>query len=439
MKVLVVASTRPEVIKLSPVMRILEEKDVEYVFATTGQHYDYALFQAFVKDLKLREPDYNVTIGSGPHGEQTLKSIIGLEKIMKKEKPEVALVEGDTNSVLSAALAGVKLQIPVGHVEAGLRSYDKNMPEEVNRVLVDHCSELLFAPTEEAGLNLVSEGIMPGKIFITGNTIVDATLQNLEIAENRGENPCIEGEYLLLTLHRAENVDRQERLEEMIGVVNSLGERVIFPVHPRTRQRIEGLPKELLSNIEVIPPLSYLEFLPLLKRAKAVLTDSGGLQEEAAVLKVPCFTLRTTTERPESVEAGGNIIAGVRGEDIRERISGVLRDGERLREMRRAENPFGDGRAGERIVEIILERYEKGELRIPVPDFTRGVWRRRFILVDEKLEGRRVEDLRPLLEVSRIIDGDEEIFPRGEVRLKKGQIIEAVEKPGSDQGTSPPP
>jgi UDP-N-acetylglucosamine 2-epimerase (non-hydrolysing) len=432
MKVLVVASTRPEVIKLSPVMRSLEERKVDYVFATTGQHYDHALFQAFIRDLELREPDYDVTVGSGSHGEQTYKAMVGLEKVMEEEEPSVVLVEGDTNSVLSAALAAVKLRIPVGHVEAGLRSRDKNMPEEVNRVLVDHCSELLFAPTEEAGLNLVSEGIMPGKIFITGNTIVDATLQNLEIAEKHGNRPGIRGDYLLMTLHRAENVDDPGRLREMLGAVNSLGEKVVFPVHPRTRQRIESLPRGLLSNIEVIPPLSYLEFLPLLRRARAVLTDSGGLQEEAAVLKVPCFTLRTTTERPESVEAGGNVIVGVRGQEIREKISGVLRDEKRLREMRRAENPFGDGRAGKRIVRIILERHMRGELRIPTPDFTRGLWRRRFIAVDDRLHGRRVRDLRPRLEVIRIIDmdGTREIFPGDEIRLEKGQIIEAVEKPG---------
>lgn len=432
MKVMVVASTRPEVIKLAPVMRRLEEKKVDYVFATTGQHYDHALFHAFVRDLELREPDYDVTIGSGSHGEQTHKAMVGLEKVMEKEKPGVVLVEGDTNSVLSAALAAVKLRIPVGHVEAGLRSYDKNMPEEVNRVLVDHCSELLFAPTERAGLNLVSEGIMPGKIFITGNTIVDATLQNLEIAEKIGRDQDVDGDYLLLTLHRAENVDRGERLREMIKAVNSLGEKVIFPVHPRTRHRIEGLSHEFLSNIEVVPPLGYLEFLPLLRGAKAVLTDSGGVQEEAIVLKVPCFTLRTTTERPESVEAGGNIIVGVKGEEIHEKVSGVLGDEERLGEMRRAVNPFGDGRAGERIVDVIVEREEEGMLRIPVPDFTKGLWRRRFMVVDEELHGRRVGELRPSLEVTRIIltDSGEEIFPRDEIRLEKGQIIEAVERPG---------
>jgi UDP-N-acetylglucosamine 2-epimerase (non-hydrolysing) len=426
MKLLIVASTRPEVIKLAPVMRSLEEKGVGYVFATTGQHYDYALFKAFVRELKLKKPDYDVAIGSGTHAEQTSEAMLGLEGIMRKERPSVVVVEGDTNSVLSAALAAVKLRIPVAHVEAGLRSWDKNMPEEVNRILVDHCSELLFAPTEKAGLNLINEGIMPGKIHVVGNTIVDATLQHLKIAGGRGKIP--REDYLVLTLHRAENVDDEERLKGILEAVESLGERVVFPAHPRTKARLKSFALARRRNIRITSPLSYLEFLLLLQGAKGVLTDSGGVQEEAIVLKVPCFTLRTTTERPESVEAGGNMIVGVDKEEIISRVSAVLQDEKRIARMRAARNPFGDGKAGERIVNILLDKYEKGELSIPMPDFTRGVWRRRFISVDSKLEGKRIDELG--LEVSRIIDGEEERFPKAELRLKKGQVIEIIEKPG---------
>jgi UDP-N-acetylglucosamine 2-epimerase (non-hydrolysing) len=334
MKTLLVASTRPEVIKLSPVMRALEKHGLDYLFVTTGQHYDYALFEGFIRDLGLREPDCNIRVGSGSQAYQTSRALVALEKLMIKKKPSVVIVEGDTNSVLSSALAAVKLCIPVAHVEAGLRSHDKNMPEEVNRIVADHCSELLFAPTETAGLNLINEGIMPGKIFIVGNTIVDATLNNLEVAKRKGVRK-FHGDYLVLTLHRAENVDDKGRLKGIIEAVDSLGEKVVFPAHPRTVKRLEDFGLGEMRNIHIIEPLGYLEFLMLLSRAKAVLTDSGGIQEEALVLKVPCFTLRTTTERPESVETGGNMIVGVRKEEIIARISGALQDRERITMMRR--------------------------------------------------------------------------------------------------------
>jgi UDP-N-acetylglucosamine 2-epimerase (non-hydrolysing) len=426
MKALLVASTRPEVIKLSPVMRALEEHGLDYLSITTGQHYDYALFQGFIKDLGLREPDCNIMVGSGSQADQTAHAMGELEKLMIKEKPSVVIVEGDTNSVLSSALAAVKLRIPVAHVEAGLRSYDKNMPEEVNRIIADHCSELLFAPTEKAGLNLINEGILPEKIFIVGNTIVDATLQNLEVARRKG-GMKFNGDYLVLTLHRAENVDDKERLKGIIDAIDSIGERVVFPAHPRTVKRLERFGLEKMRNIDLIEPLGYLAFLMLLSNAKAVLTDSGGIQEEALVLNVPCFTLRTTTERPESVDAGGNMIVGVKKEEIIARVTGALQDKNGIAKMRRAKNPFGDGKSGERIVGIMLDKYAREELGIPTPDFTKGMWRRRFISVNKELEGKRLGELE--FEVSRVINDGEERFPRKELKLKKGQIIEIIEKP----------
>lgn len=426
MKALVVASTRPEVIKLAPVMRALDAQGVEYLFATTGQHYDYALFQGFIKDLGLRKPDYDIKVGSGTQAYQTSNAMVELEKLLVKEKPSVAIVEGDTNSVLSTALAAVKLRIPVAHVEAGLRSRDKNMPEEVNRIIADHCSELLFAPTEKAGLNLINEGIMPSKIFITGNTIVDATLQNREVARQKGRRK-FDGDYLVLTLHRAENVDSEERFRGIIEAVDSLGEKVVFPAHPRTVNRLKSFRIRKTRNTEVIQPLGYLDFLMLLSSAKAVLTDSGGIQEEALVLKVPCFTLRTTTERPESVEAGGNVVVGVEKDGIIARVTGVLCDKNRIRKMKTAKNPFGDGKSGERIMRILLDKYEKGELSIPTPDFTRGLWKRKFISVDEGLAGKRVGELN--YEVTRVINDGEEMFPMKDLRLKEGQLIEIIEKP----------
>jgi UDP-N-acetylglucosamine 2-epimerase (non-hydrolysing) len=345
---------------------------------------------------------------------------------MIKENPTVIIVEGDTNSVLSSALVGVKLQIPIAHVEAGLRSYDKNMPEEINRIVVDHCSEILFAPTEQAGLNLIHEGIEPNKIFITGNTIVDSTFQNVKLGKDTAKD-LYKGDYLVLTLHRAENVDNDERLKGLIEAIDSLGEKIIFPAHPRTVKRIKSIGINQLKNIDIIKPLGYIDFLNLLKNARAALTDSGGIQEETSILNVPCFTLRSTTERPESVEAGGNILVGVDKDDLIKRISTTLKDKKRLNKMIKADNPFGDGRSGERIVEILHDIDNRGNLKIKTPNFTTGIWKRKIIEVDITLEGKMVEELD--FEVIRILDGNDEKFPKKDLKLKMGQIVEIIEKP----------
>ena len=359
MKALVVASTRPEVIKLAPVLRELEKKKIEYRFITTGQHYDRMLFDKFIEELELRKPDYNIEVGSGTQAYQTSQALLELERIFLKENPNVVIVQGDTNSTLSSALAAVKLHIPVAHVEAGLRSFDKRMPEEINRIIADHCSMLLFAPTEKAALNLITEGIFPEKVFIVGNTIVDAVLQNIKIAKRKSS--IKEKDYILLTLHRAENVDDKKILENIVDALISINEKIIFPVHPRTKKRLEEfklLEKLKDSNIKIIEPLGYLDFLLLLSNAKLVLTDSGGVQEEAIILHVPCVTLRTTTERPETIEAGGNVLAGVEKEGIVKTLNFLLSGGEQYAKMKKAKNPFGDGKASEKIVGI-LEKYDR--------------------------------------------------------------------------------
>jgi UDP-N-acetylglucosamine 2-epimerase (non-hydrolysing) len=370
MRPFIVASTRPELIKLSPVMRELDKSGIDYKFITTGQHYDLALFGVFVKDLKLREPDHNIEIGSGTQAYQTATAMVELEKIFDSEEPDVVIVEGDTNSVLSASLAAVKLHIPVAHVEAGLRSFDRKMPEEINRTVADHCSEVLFAPTEVSEKNLLNEGIPPEKIHVVGNTIVDATLQNIELANDSilKEFPP---DFLLLTLHRAENVDKIEILKGIINAITGLGRDVVFPVHPRTKKMMEAAEFEEHQNLITTEPLGYLDFLSLLKNATAVLTDSGGIQEEAIVLSTPCITLRTTTERPETVEAGGNIIAGVDAENITKTVTRVLNDEETYKSMKNAKNPLGDGKTAEKIVNILLELHEKGALEIKSPDFAK--------------------------------------------------------------------
>ncbi len=428
MKPLIVASTRPELIKLSPVMREFDRSGAEYIFATTGQHYDRLLFKTFVEELELKEPDYDIKVGSGSQAYQTSLAMIELEKIMEKEKPSVVIAEGDTNSVLSTSLAAVKLHIPAAHVEAGLRSHDKNMPEEINRIVADHCSEVLFAPTEKAALNLINEGIPPKKIHIVGNTIVDATLQNLAIA--RRKSRILEKfpkEYLILTLHRAENVDSYKTLKGIVDALTKIKENIIFPVHPRTEKMLRKF--KLLGKLKkkfLIQPLGYLDFILLLSRAKAVLTDSGGIQEEAIILKVPCITLRNTTERPETVEAGGNILAGIKSSRIIEKVNLVLNDRKLYKKMRRAKNPFGDGRTGKRIVKILLEKHEKGELEISSPDFTHGFWKREFIAVDSKLSGRKIKDLN--FNVLKIIENGRERFPYEDAKLKRGQVIEILRR-----------
>ena len=356
MKIAIVIGTRPEIIKMSPVIRELVRRKMDYFTIHSGQHYSYNLDRVFFEQLELPEPVYNLEVGSGSHAYQTAGVLTGVEDILNKENPDVVLVEGDTNTVLAAALAAVKLHIKVGHVEAGLRSYDRSMPEEINRILTDHASDYLFAPTDNAREILLDEGISEGRVYVTGNTIVDAVNENLEIAAKKdasGAFPDIKkGEYLLATLHRQENVDNRERfasiLEGMGKVAREFDMPVIYPIHPRARKNMTGFGLGA-EGITLIEPVDFLEFLRLESNARLVLTDSGGVQEETCILGVPCVTLRENTERPETVTAGSNVIAGYSAESIVNctRIMMVLKAG--------WVNPFGDGRAGERIVSILEE------------------------------------------------------------------------------------
>jgi UDP-N-acetylglucosamine 2-epimerase (non-hydrolysing) len=355
MKISTILGTRPEIIKMSPVIRECEKQNVEYFILHTGQHYSYNLDKIFFNDLELPAAKYNLDAGSGTHAEETGKMLIVIEKNLREEKPDFVLVEGDTNTVLAGALAASKLQIKVGHVEAGLRSHDRTMPEEINRVLADHVSDYLFAPTEKAKKNLLKEGIEENKIFVTGNTIVDAVYQNLEIAKRKVDllntlNLNSE-EYFLVTAHRQENVDLKERLKGILDglelVYNEFNLPIIYPIHPRTKKMIREFGLEVSKGIRLTEPLGFLEFLQLEANAKLVLTDSGGVQEESCILKVPCVTLRDNTERPETLEVGGNILEGVNQNAILEGVK------IRLSRKRNWNNPFGDGRAGERAIKIL--------------------------------------------------------------------------------------
>lgn len=354
MKIAVVLGTRPEIIKMAPVIKALSGKNNGRLVLHTGQHYSYRMDKMLFEQLELPEPDYNLEVGSGTHAESTGRMLIEIEKILVKEKPDIVLVEGDTNSVVAGALAAVKLGIGIGHVESGLRSYDRSMPEEVNRVITDHISDYLFAPTVMARQTLLREGIAGERIHVTGNTIVDAVYQNLELARNKADFLKTAGlnarEYLLLTLHRQENVDDRQRFSDILdgldSVSSALGMPVFYPVHPRSRKMMTEF--QLNSkNIILHEPVDFLSFLQLESNARLVLTDSGGVQEESCILGVPCVTLRDNTERPETVDVGANVIAGTVPQKILEAAQMMLG---RKNEWK---NPFGDGTAAKRILGIL--------------------------------------------------------------------------------------
>ena len=354
-KIAIILGTRPEIIKMSSIIRECQKQKLDYFILHTNQHYSEDLDKIFFQELKLPKPKYNLRVGSGEQGQQTAKILSGVERVLMKEKPTIVLVQGDVNSVLGGALAGAKLNIKVGHIEAGLRSYFWDMPEEVNRVLTDHCSDLLFAPTKKAKEILIKEGIPRNKIFIAGNTIVDAVYQSLKLANKKSkilEKLGIKNkEYFLLTLHRQENVDKKERLRNIFKGLESVYKKfnlpLIYPIHPRSKKMIKKFGLKVPIGIKLISPVGFLDFLRLEINAKLVFTDSGGVQEEACILKVPCVTLRDNTERPETLDVGSNTLVGVNPQKI---LKGVNK---MIKEKRDWKNPFGDGKTAKRILNII--------------------------------------------------------------------------------------
>lgn len=354
MKISIILGTRPEIIKMSPVIRECEGHGLDYFILHTGQHYSYNMDCVFFEQLGLPEAKYNLDVGSGSHSEQTGRMLMGIEKVLLSEEPDVVLVEGDTNTVLAGALSACKVGVKVGHVEAGLRSYDRRMPEEINRVLTDHCSDYLFAPTENSRKILLGEGLPEERIFVTGNTIVDAVYQNLEISEERKGDVLDDfgldrGSYFLCTVHRQENVDDGAVFSSILRGLELVGEEfevpVVYPVHPRARKMMEEF--GLGSKLRLVDAVDFLTFLQLEKGAGLILTDSGGVQEEACILGVPCVTLRENTERPETLSVGSNVLAGTEAGNILDAAKKMaLKDGS-------WDNPFGDGNSGEIIVDIV--------------------------------------------------------------------------------------
>jgi UDP-N-acetylglucosamine 2-epimerase (non-hydrolysing) len=362
-KIISVVGARPNFMKVAPIHKAFQKlvtrhsSLVTHKICHTGQHYDDKMSKIFFDELEMPKPDFYLGVGSGSHAEQTARVIIEFEKILLSEKPDLVIVVGDVNSTIACALTAVKLGIKVAHVEAGLRSFDRTMPEEINRILTDSISDYLFV-TEKSGLeNLKREGVSEDKMFFTGNVMIDSIVNFLSKVENSKilENLfLLPFNFLLVTLHRPSNVDSEKNLKNIINLLNSLSKKIkiIFPVHPRTRKNLEsfGLLETLNSNIILTEPLGYIDFIALVKNSSLVLTDSGGIQEETTYLGVPCVTLRATTERPVTVDIGTNYLVGEDTHAAEKVCRDILAN-----QFKKGQIPeFWDGHAAERIANILL-------------------------------------------------------------------------------------
>ena len=352
MKIVTIVGARPQFIKCAPVSRELR-KNHEEILVHTGQHYDYGMSDIFFEELAIPKPDYNLGIGSGNHGAQTGAMLAAIEEVLLKEKPDWLLVYGDTNSTVAGALAAAKLHISVIHVEAGLRSFDKRMPEEINRIMTDHLSDLLICPTETAVANLKIEGIVNG-VHHVGDVMADAVLYNKERASLHSKILEIvgvsKGKYIAATIHRPSNTDSKENMESIFSAFERQGKTIVFPIHPRTRKYITEYNIDIPENVHLIEPLGYLDMLQLTANAEKVVTDSGGVQKEAYILKVPCVTLRENTEWVETLNKGWNkLLDSANTDAISKSIDETIIPGEWV-------PVFGDGHGSEKIVDILEQK-----------------------------------------------------------------------------------
>jgi len=366
MSIVVVVGTRPEIIKMAPLVKELERRGVEFTFIHTGQHYDYEMSRVFIEELGLLKPHDSFMLESGDPASQIGEMMIKLEKSLEKDgrrRYRIMLIQGDTNTMLASGLTALKLGVKVGHVEAGLRSFDWRMPEEHNRRMIDHVSHYLFAPTEIAKRNLLEEHVW-GEIFVTGNTVIDSVdmyFDKIKEVEDSVMQQVRFDRYALVTFHRAENVDNLNVLRDFIRILRKSSIPIIFPVHPRTRRRLQeyGLWSEIveIEHLQVLPPQGYFEFLALMKNSTVIMTDSGGVQEEATHPKIrkPVLVLRNSTERPEAVIHGFAKVVGVNPVVVLTELEKILSNEIRLPEY----SPFGDGKASIRITDITLSRLKE--------------------------------------------------------------------------------
>ncbi|MBP7087854.1 MAG: UDP-N-acetylglucosamine 2-epimerase (non-hydrolyzing) [Candidatus Omnitrophica bacterium] len=365
-KVILVAGARPNFMKIAPIMEEMSKypEHFETTLVHTGQHYDEKMSKLFFQDLEIPEPNIYLGVGSGSHAEQTAKIMILFEKVLIEKKPDLVIVVGDVNSTIACALTAAKLNIKIAHVEAGLRSFDRTMPEEINRILTDAISNYLFITEESAMRNLLNEGIAKEKIYFVGNVMIDTLLKNKSKADKSDILEKLElkaKSYALVTLHRPSNVDDPKQLQ---GIYKTLCEisiklPVIFPVHPRTRKALDNLsiryPLTANCSLQLIEPLGYLDFLKLMSEARVVLTDSGGMQEETTILKVPCLTIRENTERPVTIDMGTNILIGDDLTRVIKEFNNILED-----KYKNSQTPqLWDGIAATRIIEILVDSFAK--------------------------------------------------------------------------------
>ncbi len=371
MKILSVVGARPNFMKIAPLIRtIKKQKDIKHTLVHTGQHYDYAMSESFFKELRIPKPDINLEVGSGSHARQVSQIMARFEAIALKEKPDIVLVVGDVNSTMACSLVAVKLGIAVAHVEAGLRSFDRNMPEEINRLVTDSVADIFFTTSPDATEHLVKEGIPKERIFFVGNVMIDTLLDNLGQAKKSGilrRNKLVKKNYALVTLHRPSNVDTKKGLGTILCAINKIQKRikVVFPIHPRTRSNLKAFfPKSALKSMEnliLLDPQGYLDFLNLMMNASFVITDSGGIQEETTVLGIPCLTARENTERPITLTEGTNILVGLNeARIVKEGMKILNKQGKKRRIPK-----YWDGKAAQRIVKVLIALNKQKRLRRP--------------------------------------------------------------------------
>ena len=421
---------------MDPLVKVLDETNHECVLIQSGQHYDFEMAEVFFHDLELRQPDFRFEIEHDSHGKQIATMLICYENLLRKTKPDLVLALGDTNTVVAASLSTIKQQIPFGHVEAGLRSFDLLMPEEINRRIADMCAAVNFAPSEVAALNLLYEGISPSKVFITGNPGIDSVLKHLRRAKKTSKvferlGISDEESFIILTVHRPKNVDIAKNLKNLVKAIRKIDEKIVFPIHPRSKAALVnyGLLGQLesLENLIVCRPLGYLDFVLLLSRAALIMTDSGGLQEEALTLRIPCVTLRENTERPETVDIGANVLTGCHPSLIIKNVNFMLENNKFIRKkLESVSNPYGDGQAAEKIRVKIDFLWETSGLKYESRNFlAEPVSTKKFEISRINCETSINElETKTGQEISLIYDErGKPHFPRSKEILKKGWMV----------------